>query len=303
MSNNGEYVPIEADYAYNDTSNSNRFVAFKNPFRYRSYYYDFETKLYYLNSRYYDPEIGRFINSDDVSVLDATKVTINGLNLYAYCLNNPVNEVDENGYLLLWLFISAILVGSIISAGTSIVSQGLSKGWNNINWLQVGWDTMIGAISGAFSMSGLDILGMVLISTGIALVSSVGSHLINGSDFTDWRTWLDIGLSISLGAFFGYIGGAGARNATTLDKTVRHSSQFTKVALSYDKVLTNITTGVYKNLAGAAGARAITAKALQITWQKIINTSLLKSVLMGFIFNLISGTTSIFQSWILSKLT
>ena len=58
-----------------------------NPFRYRGYYYDTETGLYYLNSRYYDPETGRFISPDNLNYLEPE--TINGLNLYAYCENNP----------------------------------------------------------------------------------------------------------------------------------------------------------------------------------------------------------------------
>ena len=60
-----------------------------NPFRYRGYYYDEETGLYYLNSRYYDPETGRFISPDSVEFLEPG--AYNGLNLYAYCGNNPVN--------------------------------------------------------------------------------------------------------------------------------------------------------------------------------------------------------------------
>ena len=59
-----------------------------NPFRYRGYYYDAETGLYYLNSRYYDPEIGRFISPDRLESLDPG--TINGLNLYVYSFANPV---------------------------------------------------------------------------------------------------------------------------------------------------------------------------------------------------------------------
>ena len=66
-----------------------------NPFRYRGYYYDDETCLYYLKTRYYDPEIGRFITADSVAYLAPD--TINGLNLYAYCGNNPVMRVDPNG--------------------------------------------------------------------------------------------------------------------------------------------------------------------------------------------------------------
>ena len=65
-----------------------------NPLRYRGYYYDTETGLYYLNSRYYDPEVGRFINADgQISTGD-----ISGTNLFAYCGNNPVMRVDSNGH-------------------------------------------------------------------------------------------------------------------------------------------------------------------------------------------------------------
>lgn len=70
-----------------------------NPFRYRGYYYDEETGLYYLNSRYYDPETGRFISPDDVGVLDETFTQLNGLNLYAYCYNNPVGYTDIFGHI------------------------------------------------------------------------------------------------------------------------------------------------------------------------------------------------------------
>ncbi|MCL1972473.1 MAG: hypothetical protein FWG57_05740 [Endomicrobia bacterium] len=66
-----------------------------NPFRYRGYFYDTETNLYFLQNRYYDPEIGRFISQDEISYLDPN--TINGLNLYAYCGNNCVMRVDDTG--------------------------------------------------------------------------------------------------------------------------------------------------------------------------------------------------------------
>ena len=66
-----------------------------NPFRYRSYYFDVETDLYFLKTRYYDPEIGRFITIDDITYL--LPDTINDLNLYAYCGNNPVMNVDPFG--------------------------------------------------------------------------------------------------------------------------------------------------------------------------------------------------------------
>ena len=100
-----------------------------NPIRYRSYYYDKETGLYYLKTRYYDPETCRFISMDDISYLDPQ--TLNGLNLYAYCLNNPIMYRDENGHdAEWWEWLGAI--GRIITgigaaiAGVLVIASGVA---------------------------------------------------------------------------------------------------------------------------------------------------------------------------------
>ena len=85
-----------------------------NPFRYRGYYYDTETGFYYVSSRYYDPEIGRFISPDTTDVLTATPVALTDKNLYAYCDNNPVMRVDLGGRFWESVF-------DVISLGASIV--------------------------------------------------------------------------------------------------------------------------------------------------------------------------------------
>ena len=72
-------------------------IASINPFRYRGYYCDIETGYYYLQTRYYDPVTGRFLNSDDVKYLGTTDCSI-GFNLFSYCDNNPVNRSDVNGH-------------------------------------------------------------------------------------------------------------------------------------------------------------------------------------------------------------
>ena len=69
-------------------------IANLNPIRYRGYYYDTETGFYYLNSRYYDPEICRFVNADGYV---STGQGLLGNNMFAYCLNNPVSYIDPNG--------------------------------------------------------------------------------------------------------------------------------------------------------------------------------------------------------------
>jgi len=77
-----------------DIRNNQNHIANINPYRYRSYYYDTETGFYYLNSRYYNPTWGRFLNVD--SVIGANR-DILGNNLYAYCSNNPVANIDPFG--------------------------------------------------------------------------------------------------------------------------------------------------------------------------------------------------------------
>ncbi|MBQ4284169.1 MAG: RHS repeat-associated core domain-containing protein [Lachnospira sp.] len=65
-----------------------------NPFRYRGYVYDDETGLYYLNSRYYEPNVGRFLNADGYA---STGQSVQSCNMFAYCQNNPVVRYDPTG--------------------------------------------------------------------------------------------------------------------------------------------------------------------------------------------------------------
>jgi len=67
-----------------------------NPLRYRGYVYDVETGLYYLQSRYYNPAMGRFVNADAFA---STGQGVLGNNMFAYCNNNPINFVDPSGYI------------------------------------------------------------------------------------------------------------------------------------------------------------------------------------------------------------
>ena len=70
-----------------------------NPFRYRGYYYDTETGFYYLQTRYYDPTICRFINADNYElVMLLGRDTVGGFNVYSYCFNNPILFIDDGGY-------------------------------------------------------------------------------------------------------------------------------------------------------------------------------------------------------------
>ena len=112
--------------------NSNNNIGLINPFRYRSYYYDNETKLYYLNSRYYNPLWDRFINCD--GILGANE-DILSYNLYAYCSNNPVNMIDPDGDFvgalpalglkLLKLFTKVVAVATTYSPSVALFTLGV----------------------------------------------------------------------------------------------------------------------------------------------------------------------------------
>ena len=86
-------------------------IGIKNPYRYRGYRYDNETGLYYLQSRYYDPKIGRFINAD--SYVD-TGDTVLSTNMFAYCENDPVNKVDKDGTFGTPIQWACAIIGAII---------------------------------------------------------------------------------------------------------------------------------------------------------------------------------------------
>ena len=99
-----------------------------NAFTYRGYYYDKESGLYYLINRYYDHVTGRFISPDDISYLNSE--TIGGLNLYSYCLNNPIFYVDPDGHApipwwgKLLIGIGVVLVGAVVTALTAGTGAG-----------------------------------------------------------------------------------------------------------------------------------------------------------------------------------
>ncbi len=293
LQENGSYDTITSDYSYNDISIINRFIAYKNPFRYRSYYYDFETNLYYLNSRYYDPELGRFINADDISTLDVTQIALNGLNLYAYCLNNPVNETDENGYLLLWLLLVGIITGAVIGGtinGIKAYKEG-ARGWGLFGAI-LGGAILGGTMGGLLAFGGAAGLGIAgsftfgsgfLISAGIGIVSGWVSYSVEVL-FREDKSWniFDFAMAGISGMFkgvatfgIGFWGGhkLGAydklilkpflKDAETLDYSITYG--FAKALLGRNSFLTPFSEFILKSilLGGlASGVRFIIDKIL-----------------------------------------
>lgn len=93
-----------------------------NPFRYRSYYYDTETELYYLNNRYYNPNWGRYLNADGIV---GANEDINSYNIYAYVSNNPINKIDPNGNFAIPLPIP--VAGALLVFGAAVLMMPQTK--------------------------------------------------------------------------------------------------------------------------------------------------------------------------------
>ena len=128
-----------------DTSGVN--IAAVNPFRYRGYYYDTETGLYYLQSRYYDPTVGRFINADDPQYM-CISLSVHGYNGYAYCNNNCVNLMDKTGRIALADDIVVLLFLGLCASLLLLCSQ------MSTSEFQKGWASFCTAVSNGLSQVG-----------------------------------------------------------------------------------------------------------------------------------------------------
>ena len=190
-----------AEYAYDAFGNckivnsSNNDLANNNPIRYRGYYYDTESGLYYLNARYYNPLWRRFISPDSTEYLDPQ--TINGLNQYAYCNNDPIN----------WGQISVCGVSNAIHSTSLVKTLKASFGSirDSASLLGHGWIGSI--ISGLSSAHGVvDKASSYLAGSADGLLNYVGASRFNGfqpniDKYSKGLMLIGVGLDIASSAY------------------------------------------------------------------------------------------------------
>ena len=128
------------------------FIGHINPLRYRGYYYDRETRLYYLQSRYYDFANCRFINADTFATTDANGFL--SANMFAYCENNPIMRTDESGE-----FFNTV-IGAVVGATFGAVSAAIAG-------TSIWGGALSGAVSGAVAGFGVDV-AMATVAAGPA---------------------------------------------------------------------------------------------------------------------------------------
>ena len=193
------------------------FIGHINPLRYRGYYYDRETRLYYLQSRYYDFANCRFINADTFATTDANGFL--SANMFAYCENNPVGNSDPNGEFLN-TFIGAA-TGAALGAALALVTG------ENVKAAAIS-----GAISGAVSGLAADIIiatgGSALVVAGVyggvgfagSFIGSIAAQRSEGKP-------VSIGEAAVEGAFgaaFGVVGGLMTGSVTPMMKQIQQTA-------------------------------------------------------------------------------
>ena len=205
---------VVASYTYDAwgvctiVSDNTGIIARVNPFRYRGYYYDQEINLYYLQSRFYDPQVGRFINEDEYGYLNGFKNII-GLNLCCYCLNNAINSTDPFGTWVLSVGVegqAAFVLG--VYAGFAINIDGY---WNISITYSIGFAIITNAaayiqayIAFYFGKNKVSQLNGWGISVGASF--SAGAHVSGGGG-------LDVGFDGSIGGNVNVGYGVGASAA------------------------------------------------------------------------------------------
>ncbi len=113
-----------------------------NPLRYRGYYYDNETGMYYLQSRYYNPEWGRFISADDFSNIDTSKKYFN-MNAYIYCWNCPISFKDDKGTAPTISIDIEAFISFVKTTNDKITDKLTTRFQNNIEKLQNRFDSAV----------------------------------------------------------------------------------------------------------------------------------------------------------------
>ena len=225
-----------------------------NPLRYRGYVYDTETGLYYLQSRYYNPKWGRFINAD---AFPSTGQSFTGNNMFAYCGNNPVSRADDCGEF--WHLVVGGVIGGIIGAVSSAASGG------------DGVDILIGAVAGAaggvLAASGAGVVVQALGSAAISMASNAASQVNHIAKDKSGETKFDMGDMLfdgAIGLACGAWGGNGASygnsgGITAAGKQLFKRGFFNAQARSYYAKVAHNMGGeyVFKPLLKSLGKNAV----------------------------------------------
>jgi len=253
-------LPVTYSYdAWGNVLTATGDLANINPFRYRSYYYDAETYFYYLQSRYYDPAIGRFINAD---AFVSTGQGILGNNMFAYCNNNPVNLSDPNGNFAFGIILGKAVLGAAVNVLTTYIGAKVTG--QSYSWKDAGFAALSGAfgtggtvlkvaagvVSGAYTgisayQNGASVESAILCGTVSAVGTTVSVSNIAGWTGPELNPVIATSTDIVFGTAANSIAAATYRASTDTSTTdnkkpslnTRYSTTFNRAKLASDRKL------------------------------------------------------------------
>ena len=254
VDSNGNQVAAYTYDPYGKILSATGTMAEINPLRYRGYYYDAETGFYYLQSRYYDPNTGRFINADSYA---STGQGLVEYNMFAYCLNNPMDYSDYTGCAPeLWQWICS---GLMVAGGIALTATGvggpvggalIAAGANSIVGAYVneanggsttaGW--VGGAVTGAISGLGAGLAGNYMVTAsgaagtacltglgkgvaaafGLGAIGSAAGSLVTAAIDSAPVDWKEIGLTAVGNGTINIWSGMGSAYATIFGKIAQY---------------------------------------------------------------------------------
>jgi hypothetical protein len=149
--------------------------------------------------------------------------------------------VDPSGNFAISLLFIGFVIGALVGSTASVVSQGITNGWDSINGWQVALDGSIGGISGLLAFSGIGALGSAFISGGLGFIGSVGGDLVSSNG--DWNqvNWVKAGIMTVVNFGLGY--GAGAQNSKGIGKDLWKSVSKTKVGGTFQSAAAKYSAG------------------------------------------------------------
>ena len=217
---------------------SSSFIGNINPFRYRGYYYDAETGLYYLQTRYYEPQAGRFLSPDSVDYIAPD--LIGGLNLYAYCNNNPVMYSDPDGTFV-WALIGAV-AGAIASVIGRFIGDKLSG--KHSTWQEYVGSAIGGAVSGALAATGV---GLVAAAAVGSVAGDTTTWALNTATGTETRSLAEVGMDMLENAAFSALVGVGGNVIKNMKPDVL-KPLIKETAVTVSAVVTQLTNKIKSSI-------------------------------------------------------
>ena len=163
-----------------------------NPFRYRGYVYDEETWMYWLKSRYYYPELSRFISADDTAQLCAYD-DFTSTNLYAYCGNNPIAHEDMGGTYWLSSFLLGVATQYVADVVQNVISG--SKGWDILKPSSTVGEYLAAGVTAMIPGSGL---GAAVVRNVVAEGIVCTEKIVNGEEIDVAKSVMRVGLGVCL---------------------------------------------------------------------------------------------------------